>query len=64
MKLKKAFTTAVTVVALFAMGSSAFAANMVSQMATEKGGRHVASCAQMMEQGVSACATATHECSK
>lgn len=62
--MKKAVATVVMALSLFAMGSSAFAANMVSQMATEKGGRHVAACAQMMEQGVSACATATHECSK
>ncbi len=43
-------------------GGSAFAANMVSNMATQKGGRHVAECAQMMELGVSACATADHVC--
>jgi len=36
--------------------SFAFAQNAVSQMATARGGQHLAQCAQQMNKGVSECA--------
>lgn len=62
--MKKLITAVMLAATLFAFSGSASAANMVSRMATEKGGLHVAACAQMMERGVSACATASHTCEK
>ncbi len=47
------------VIALGIMSASSvmvFADNAVSNMATTKGGRHVAECAQMMGRGISECA--------
>ena len=48
---------AITILGLTLLSSSgtAFAANNVSQMAVNKGGRSVAECAQMMDKGVSQC---------
>lgn len=60
--MKKTVVSVFIVLAVLSFGSSAFAANMVSRMATEKGGQHVAQCAQMMDKGVSACATGNHSC--
>ena len=54
--MKKIITVAATFVILLTFSSSAFAANAVSQMATTKGGQHVAQCAQTMEKGISECA--------
>lgn len=59
--MKKILSLAVVGFALFASTNSVFAANHVSEMATTKGGQHVAECAQMMDKGVSECAKAV-EC--
>lgn len=53
--MKKFFTMSILSLIVLASSSSAFAENNVSRMATERGGRHVAHCAQMMERGVSHC---------
>lgn len=54
--MKKAITLTLTLVFLLAFSNVAFAANAVSEMATNKGGQHVAQCAQSMDKGVSKCA--------
>ncbi|MDW7652317.1 MAG: hypothetical protein SCK29_14155 [Bacillota bacterium] len=59
--MKKMIVVSLTVLTLMAFGGSAFAANPVSQVAREKGGQHVAHCAQMMENGISALATGNCE---
>ncbi len=59
--MRKLIVTFTIVATLMSFGGTAFAANMVSNMATQKGGTHVAQCAQIMVQGVSACATANHQ---
>jgi hypothetical protein len=53
--MKKFFTMSILSLIILASSSSSFAANNVSKMATEEGGRHVAHCAQMMDRGVSHC---------
>lgn len=53
--MKKLFAVALIFVTLVSSSSTAFAANHVSEMAVNKGGRSVAECAQMMEKGVSQC---------
>ena len=53
--MKKLFAIAILGVALLSASSTAFAANNVSQLATTKGGRSVAECAQMMGKGISEC---------
>jgi len=62
--LRKMTITFIAVFTMVLLSGSAFAANRVSAMATEKRGRHVAECAQMMERGVSACATGSHSCTE
>ena len=54
--MKKLLTVAFTGLMLVTLSSSAFAANAVSQMAVNKGGQHVAECAQKMDRGISHCA--------
>ncbi|KJS22093.1 MAG: hypothetical protein VR72_07425 [Clostridiaceae bacterium BRH_c20a] len=61
--MKKLFTIALTGVMLLSFTGFAFAANAVSDMATTKGGQHVAKCAQSMDKGISECAKAP-ECVK
>jgi len=53
--MKKFLSLALFSVVLLISSNSVFAANNVSQMATTKGGQHVAECAQKMDQGVSQC---------
>lgn len=53
--MKKLFAIAILGLTLLSSSGTAFAANNVSQMAVDKGGRSVAECAQMMDQGVSQC---------
>lgn len=53
--MKKYLTLSILSLIILASSSSAFAANNVSRMATEVGGRHVAHCAQEMDRGVSHC---------
>jgi hypothetical protein len=57
--MKKLLAIAVLGVTLLSASSTAYAANNVSQMAVNKGGRSVAECAQMMERGVSQCVNAS-----
>lgn len=54
--MKKLISISALSLLIFAASSSTFAANNVSNMATQKGGQHVAQCAQTMERGVSECA--------
>lgn len=53
--MKKYLSLTVLSLVIFASSSTSFAANNVSRMAVEKGGQHVAQCAQEMERGVSQC---------
>jgi hypothetical protein len=55
--MKKLIAITILGITLISSSSTAFAANHVSQMAVNKGGRSVAECAQMMEKGVSGCVT-------
>jgi hypothetical protein len=55
--MKKLITIAALTIAILSSSKTAFAANPVSEMAVNKGGRAVAECAKMMEQGVSSCVT-------
>lgn len=59
--MKKLFSIALLGVIFIASANSAFAANNISNIATTKGGQHVAHCAQEMDKGVSQCVQAT-EC--
>lgn len=61
--MKKILSLAVVAIALFVSSNSVFAANHVSEMATTKGGQHVAECAQKMDKGVSECVKAV-ECAE
>ncbi|CAH2215059.1 hypothetical protein [Tepidibacter aestuarii] len=61
--MKKLLSIAIGGMVLFSSSSLTFAASHVSQMATTKGGQHVAECAQKMDKGVSECAQLT-ECQK
>lgn len=54
--MKKILSIAALVALLTVSTTQVFAANKVSNMATTKGGQHVAHCAQMMDRGVSCCA--------
>lgn len=53
--MKKLLSMMVIGIMFLGSANTSFAANHVSQMATEKGGRHVAECAQTMDLGVSEC---------
>jgi hypothetical protein len=57
--MKKLFAIAILGLTLLSSSGTAFAANNVSQMAVNKGGRSVAECAQMMDKGVSQCVNST-----
>ena len=61
--MKKLLSIAIVGVLLLGSSSSVFAANNASNMATTKGGEHVAECAQEMDKGVSQCAQIP-ECEK
>ena len=54
--MKKILSVSALVLTLLSASTQVFAANHVSEMATTKGGRHVAECAQKMDKGVSDCA--------
>ena len=54
--MKKTIAASILSLLLITSGSQAFAANAVSNMATEKGGLSVAECAKTMDRGVSECA--------
>ncbi|HSQ34306.1 MAG TPA: hypothetical protein VLM81_05470 [Peptostreptococcaceae bacterium] len=53
--MKKLLSITLVGMALLASSTSAFAVNKVSEMATTKGGQHVAECAQKMDKGISEC---------
>lgn len=55
--MKKLLSITIVGMALLASSNSVFAANAVSEMATTKGGQHVAECAQKMDRGISECAS-------
>ena len=61
--MKKLFSASALVLVLLASSTQVFATNHVARMATTKGGRHVAECAQKMDKGVSECAKLI-ECAK
>lgn len=54
--MKKILSVSALVITLLSVSTQAFAASHVSEMATSKGGRHVAECAQKMDRGISECA--------
>ncbi|EEG78830.1 hypothetical protein [Dethiobacter alkaliphilus] len=58
--MKKFFVVSLMALTLLMFSGSAFAnsSNHVAQMARMHGGEHIAECAQTMDQGVSAMATA------
>lgn len=60
---KSLFILLATIVIFAASPKQAYAANMVSEMAVNKGGQAVAECARTMEKGISECAKAL-ECEK
>lgn len=53
--MKKLLSVTLVGMALLASSNSAFAANSISKMATEKGEQHIAECAQKMNKGISEC---------
>ncbi|HWT75311.1 MAG TPA: hypothetical protein VN258_11440 [Mobilitalea sp.] len=53
--MKKILAIAILLVTLVSSSGTAFAANRVSEMAVNNGGRSVAACAKMMDRGVSQC---------
>lgn len=57
--MKKLLIVFTTTALTLTFASFAFAGNAVSEMATTKGGQHVAECAQNMDKGVSECAQMT-----
>lgn len=57
--MKKYLLIAVFGMALLASSKPVYAANHISKIATTKGGRHVARCAQKMDKGVSQCVQLT-----
>ena len=63
--MKKMFIISLMALTLMAFSGSAFAANpnanLVAEMATQKGGQHIAECAQMHERGISHLATGNCE---
>ena len=61
--MKKLVSIALLGVIFMASSNSVLAANSISNMATTKGGQHVAECAQKMDKGVSQCVQAP-ECEK
>ena len=62
--MKKSLVILIAAVVIFsASPKQAYAANMVSEMAVNKGGQSVAECARTMEKGISECVKAL-ECEK
>jgi len=61
--MKKILSISALVITLLSVSTQVFASSHVAEMATSKGGRHVAECAQMMDKGVSECAKLV-ECGK
>ncbi len=59
--MKKIMSISILSLIILASSGSTFAANTVSNMATVKGGQHVAECAQKMDRGISGCIQMT-EC--
>jgi hypothetical protein len=57
--MKKLLTAVILGVTLLSSSSIAYAANNVSTLAVTNGGRSVAACARMMDQGISECVKAT-----
>lgn len=53
--MKKILSVTALSLIILASSSTTFAANNVSNMATTKGGQHVAECAQKMDRGISEC---------
>lgn len=53
--MKKFISVSVISLLLLSSSTLVFADNNVSNMATEKGGQHVAKCEQAMEHGISKC---------
>lgn len=54
--MKKILSTFALAITLLSLSTQVFASSLVAEMATTKGGRHVAECAQKMDKGVSECA--------
>ena len=54
--MKKILSICALVLTLLTASTQVFASSHVAEMATSKGGQHVAECAQMMDKGVSECA--------
>ena len=54
--MKKILSVSALVLTLLTVSTQVFATSHVAQMATTKGGSHVAECAQKMDKGVSECA--------
>lgn len=61
--MKKLVALSAIVVTLMSSTTQVFAASHVAEMATTKGGKHVAECAKKMDKGISECAKLT-ECQK
>lgn len=57
--MKKLFAIAILSLSLISTTGTAYAANNISGMAVNKGGKAVAECAKMMDKGVSHCVTTT-----
>lgn len=54
--MKKILSASALALTLISLSTQVFAASHVSELATTKGGRHVAECAQKMDKGISECA--------
>jgi hypothetical protein len=54
--MKKILSTFALVVTLLSLSTQVFASSHVAEMATTKGGKHVAECAQKIDKGISECA--------
>jgi hypothetical protein len=54
--MKKILSVSALLLTLLSASTQVFASSQVAEMATTKGGRHVAECAQKMDKGVSECA--------
>lgn len=61
--MKKILSISALLITLLSVSTQVFAASQVAEMATTKGGRHVAECAQKMDKGVSECANLV-DCAK
>ena len=54
--MKKILSISALVITLLTSSTQVFAASHVAEMATTKGGTHIAECAQKMDRGISECA--------